>query len=112
MNNLNFKLIIDKAAIEKIVSVLKTKESHYFFRIDISAGGCSGFSSTFRIDNEISEEDIIIEDSGAKVVINKQLAELIEDAELKYHTDILSSYFNLDVKTAKSKCSCGTSFSL
>ena len=112
MDNSNFKLMVDKSAKDKIVSVLKTKDSSWFFRIDVSAGGCSGFSSTFKMDNVLDEEDIIIEDGGAKVVINKQLAELIGEAELKYQTDILSSFFNLDVKSAKSKCSCGTSFSL
>ena len=112
MTDNTFKLSISENALSKISSVLKDKPVGSFFRIDITSGGCSGFSTSFRIDSDISDEDIIINQNGIKVAIHKELAHLIGEAELKYNQDILSSYFNLDVKTATAKCSCGASFGL
>lgn len=111
-DEIKFKLEISESAFQKIHAVLQNKAIGSFFRIDISSGGCAGFSSSFRIDNIIEEHDLVIEKKDIKVVINQKVAEFIKEAELKYNTDILSSYFNLDVKTATNTCSCGSSFSL
>ncbi|MFL1780995.1 Iron-sulfur cluster insertion protein ErpA [Candidatus Hepatincolaceae symbiont of Richtersius coronifer] len=108
----NFKLSVSAAALSKISEVLKSKSEATFFRIEIKSGGCSGFSTSFKIDDNLQEEDLIIKQEGVKIVINNSLAEFIQTAELHFTKDILSSYFQLNVTTATGTCSCGSSFSV
>lgn len=109
---MSFNLDINDNALSKIKSVLINKDSSTFFRIEITPGGCSGFNTSFKLDDKITENDIIIKKDDISVVINKLVADLIQDAELNYITSILNSYFVLNVKIAKDKCSCGSSFGL
>lgn len=110
MENNTFNLSVTEGAINKIQEVLATKKPDTFFRIEVSSGGCAGFSVSFLLDSSIKSDDLVINYAGIKIVINKVIAEFIKDAELEYKKDILSSYFMLDVKTATEKCSCGSSF--
>jgi iron-sulfur cluster assembly accessory protein len=109
---MSFDLKINQTAIDKIKSVIQNHSSDTFLRIEINSGGCSGFNTTFKLDNLILEDDIIINQDNIKVVINKDIANLIEAGELNFNSSIMNSYFSLDVKKAKDKCSCGSSFSL
>ncbi len=106
----NFSIKINSTAVNRLKSVLPSKEAGSFLRIEVEAGGCSGFSVSYKIDNVIMPDDVIFKQDNIQVVMNQLLAEFIEDAELYFKTDILSSYFYLDVKTATAKCSCGSSF--
>jgi iron-sulfur cluster insertion protein len=109
---MSFILNINDSALKRIKEVLTNKSSDIIFKIEITPGGCSGFNTSFKLDNIITENDLIIEKDDVKVVIHKLAADLIQEAELTYNTSILNSYFALNVKTAKDKCSCGSSFSL
>ena len=109
---MSFNLKINQTAIDKIKSVVKNHTSDTFLRIEISSGGCSGFNTSFKLDNIILEDDLIIQKDNIKIVINKNIADLIQDAELNFNSSIMNSYFSLDVKIAKDKCSCGSSFGL
>ncbi|XWO13694.1 Iron-sulfur cluster insertion protein ErpA [Candidatus Hepatincola sp. Pdp] len=107
-----FNLTVTDSALTKIQEVLSNKPSDYFFRIEITSGGCAGFSTSFKIDNTIQKEDLIIKKHKVKIVINNTIANFIKDAELEYRSNIISSHFYLHIKTAKETCSCGSSFNI
>ncbi|MCL2567218.1 MAG: iron-sulfur cluster assembly accessory protein [Alphaproteobacteria bacterium] len=108
----NFKISISQSAVAKLKEVLAKKTSGTFLRIVVSSGGCAGFSSSFKLDTNLEDDDVEISQDGIKVVINKMIAEFIKDAELNYITSNLSSFFRLDVKQATENCSCGSSFNI
>lgn len=108
----NFKISLSESAVLKLKDVLSKKEKGSFLRVIVSSGGCSGFSTSFKIDNTHEEDDVEIIQDGVKIVINKMIAEFIKDAELNYITSNLSSFFRLDVKQATENCSCGSSFNM
>lgn len=112
IGNRVFNLTITESAFSKIKEVLANKSSKCFFRIEITSGGCAGFSTSFKIDDIIVAEDLIIKKSGIRIVINNSIANFIKDAELEYRSNIISSHFYLHIKTAKETCSCGNSFSM
>ncbi len=108
----NFSLSIDDAAYNKIKSVILSKKVFSYFSINVTSGGCSGFTTSFSIVDKTNEDDLQINYKDIIVIINNQIAEILEEATLTYKTDILNSYFMLDVKKATAKCSCGSSFGL
>lgn len=110
----SFHILVTDNAQHKIAEVLSKKNDDYFFQIVITPGGCSGFNTSFEINNQLNKDDVYISvnNKQAKVVINKLIGNFINDAVLHYKQGLLSSYFYLEVKTAKDQCSCGSSFSL
>lgn len=110
----NFTLTITENAYTKLTSVLLKKDKPTYFRLKISSGGCSGFSTMFALDeNYDNQEDLLLDfGNNVKIIIHKQVAELIGTAELHYKQDLLNSYFALNVAAAKESCSCGSSFGL
>lgn len=112
MTENNFKINLTENALKRLKEVLSKKDTGTFLRIVVSSGGCSGFTTSFKLDTENEEDDVEISKNGVKVVINKIIAEFIKDAELDYVTSNLSSFFRLDVKQATENCSCGSSFNI
>ena len=100
-------MIIHPSAIAKISS-LTTSESPYM-RIEIRAGGCSGFEKVFTLTDQVDHTDLIFE---GIVVIDPDSYSLISDAVFSYKKDISGSQFVLEIPQAQSNCGCGKSFGI
>ena len=105
-------LISDNAA--RRISELVTQEgkADVMLRIVISGGGCSGFRYGFELDDKKTDDDLVFEQGGARVVLDGVSLDLIKGAELDYVEDLIGSFFALKNPNASSTCGCGTSFSI
>ena len=78
-------------------------------RIEVTSGGCAGFKHHLSITNEIREDDVISEgvvvDTESLDLLGEFIVDFVED-------DLNGSYFKLDIKQAKSRCGCQSSFSI
>ena len=81
-------------------------------RITISGGGCAGFQYGFDFDDKISEDDLIFERDGVKVVIDEMSLSLVKNGEVDFKENLLGSFFAIENPNATSSCGCGTSFSI
>ena len=54
----------------------------------------------------------MIEQAGARVLIDPVSLDLLAGAELDYADELMGSYFAVRNPNAKSACGCGTSFSV
>ena len=100
-------ILLSKEAISK----LKTVKG--ILRVDISSGGCHGFSYDVKLDSKINQqEDQIIEQDGVKVVVDKLALTLIDGSTLDFKTTAMGSAFSLENPQAASSCGCGHSFSI
>ncbi len=105
-------LISDNAA--KRISELVEQEGNegVMLRIVISGGGCSGFRYGFELDDKKTDDDLIFEQGGIRVVVDEVSLGLINGAELDYVEDLIGSFFALKNPNASSTCGCGTSFAV
>ncbi len=106
-------LTITESAANK-VSELITSDGKIgsMLRITVSAGGCSGFSYGFDLDETRNDEDQIFEAHGVKVVIDDMSLEILGDSEIDFVDDLIGSAFKLNIPNATSSCGCGVSFSV
>jgi iron-sulfur cluster insertion protein len=81
-------------------------------RVAVLAGGCSGFQYKFDLDRQQAADDTVLEQSGARVLIDPASLDLLAGAELDYADELMGSYFTVRNPNATSSCGCGTSFSV
>ena len=83
------------------------------FRVAVLGGGCSGFQYQFDLDAApLAEDDLTIEQDGARVVIDPSSLGLLAGSQLDYTEELVGAAFSITNPNAKSGCGCGNSFSL
>jgi iron-sulfur cluster assembly accessory protein len=82
-------------------------------RIAVKAGGCSGFSYTFKWDDAARDTDrVFVGIGGAKVFVDPRSLKLLDGTVLDFDEhNLLATSFTLKNPHAKSTCGCGESFS-
>jgi len=81
-------------------------------RVYIIGGGCSGFQYGFAFDEDQKEDDIVIENQGAYLLVDAMSFQYLVGAEVDYKKDIDGSHFIIRNPNAKTTCGCGSSFSI
>jgi iron-sulfur cluster assembly protein len=102
--------ITDKAA-EKARALLQAREiPDGALRVFVAGGGCSGYQYGMALARSAEEDDIILEQSGVKLVIDPESAQYLEGAEIDYVEDVMKSGFSIFNPNAVKSCACGSSF--
>jgi iron-sulfur cluster assembly accessory protein len=102
--------ITDRAA-EKAKNLLETRGlSEGALRVFVVGGGCSGYQYGMALAQEIEDGDIIVEQSGVKILVDPDSAPLLNGAEIDYVDDLMKSGFTIFNPNAVKSCACGSSF--
>ena len=88
-----------------------------FLRVFVDAGGCSGFTYQFELDDEfIEDEDKVFEppgSDGARVVVDEASLNLIQGSKIDYVQEMIKSSFVVaENPQSESACGCGSSFAV
>ncbi|MBY7649434.1 MAG: iron-sulfur cluster insertion protein ErpA [Candidatus Liberibacter europaeus] len=103
---------ITDAAAKQIKSILTSENDKQALRISVEGGGCSGFSYKFDLASNICEDDIVFEEQGAKIFVDKISLEYLKNSEVDFVDNLLNKSFQIRNPNVSSKCGCGTSFSI
>ncbi|MCB8874793.1 HesB/IscA family protein [Acidisoma silvae] len=107
----NFGLT-DRAA-ARIAEILGSQAAPSALRVAVLAGGCSGFQYKFDLDETPpAEDDLVIEQSGARVLVDQGSLDLLGGAQLDYSDALMGAHFAIKNPNATSACGCGSSFSV
>ena len=105
-------LTMSAKASEKAKELFREKgmEAEGALRVFVVGGGCSGYQYGMALAREFEEDDLVIEHSGVKVVVDPDSAPLLEGAEIDYVDDLMKAGFTIHNPNAVKSCACGTSF--
>lgn len=105
--------VTDKAAfrIADIIAQQKLSDD-YFFRLTVEGGGCSGFQYKMDMDSALADDDVVIEHSGVRVVLDSVSAPYLNNSRLDYETSLGGSVLKVINPNASSSCGCGVSFNI
>ncbi|MBS3101295.1 iron-sulfur cluster assembly accessory protein [Candidatus Woesearchaeota archaeon] len=105
------EFIITNKAAEKLKDVLKenSKEGSGL-RVEIVPGGCSGFQYGLELDDNTTDLDIVFEEKGVKIMVNKENMAFLKGAKLDYVDSLQGGGFKISNPNAHSSCGCGQSF--
>ena len=111
MENTN-NISISKNAAEKIKNIISSQEKGLILKISVLGGGCAGFSYQFDLVKELDKGDLLLEENGAKVLIDEVPIPYLEGSIIDYKNDLIGQSFEIKNPNATSSCGCGTSFSM
>ncbi len=100
--------VTDKAA-EKIKALME-QEKKQGLRITVEPGGCSGQKYGMELDDKSTQEDIVVEEKGIKIFVDKKSMEKINGSNVDYVDSLQGAGFKISNPNATKTCGCGDSF--
>lgn len=101
------------AAYKRIAYLLSDEPEGTAFVVEVLGGGCSGFQYHFDLKKpEVSAEDLVVEQDGAKLVVDATSLDLLKGSVLDYVETLADAGFEIKNPNATAKCGCGNSFSV
>ncbi|TMF07606.1 MAG: iron-sulfur cluster assembly accessory protein [Chloroflexi bacterium] len=100
----------DKAAVKAKELFEQKGVTEGGLRVFVVGGGCSGYQYGMALAREFDDEDLVVEHSGIKLVVDPDSAPLLEGAEIDYVDDLMKAGFTIYNPNAVKSCACGTSF--
>jgi iron-sulfur cluster assembly accessory protein len=99
-------------AARQVATILQSEPAAKALRVEVLAGGCSGFQYKFDLTADQNPDDLVIESSGATVFVDPVSLDLLAGAELDFKDTLMGAHFAVQNPNATSSCGCGTSFSI
>jgi len=104
--------LTDNAA--KKVNALISEEGNpeLKLRVFVTGGGCSGFQYGFSFDENENEDDTVINNNGARLLVDPLSFQYLVGSRVDYTEGLEGSRFIVDNPLATTTCGCGMSFSM
>lgn len=101
------------AAAERVRDIMAKAEKPYVgLRVGVKNGGCAGQEYTFAYAETIELLDEVVEDKGAKVLIDPKAILFLIGSEIDYETTKLASKFVFRNPNQTDACGCGESVTI
>jgi iron-sulfur cluster assembly protein len=94
---------------------LKNKEglsNEHNIRVAVEGGGCSGLMYDLQFSAEQQPSDMIFEDKGIKIMVDKKSILYLAGTELDFSDGLNGKGFQFKNPNASRTCGCGESFSV
>ena len=105
-------LFLTDVAVEKVREVL-TREGvkEGGLRVAIVGGGCSGFQYNLSLDHSPRADDLVIEQSGVRLLLDPISHQYVYGTVIDYVNGLHGAGFKFVNPNANRTCGCGSSFS-
>lgn len=104
---------LTKTAAQRVETMLAKRGHGVGLRVATRKSGCSGFAYEVKYADEIEGDDIVFENHGVKVIVDKQSLSYIDGMQLDYvKTNALHEGFEFNNPNVKDMCGCGESFTV
>jgi len=100
------------AAADRVRSFLGTRGQGIGLRLGVRKTGCSGFAYVINYADETTPTDIVFEDQGVKVFVDRDSLPYIDGTEVDFVKQGLNEAFKFRNPNTKGECGCGESFNV
>jgi iron-sulfur cluster assembly protein len=106
-------LSLSDAAAERIKQLMaRSGKDGAGLRIGVKNGGCAGMEYTMEFVDEPEKFDEVVEDKGARVIIESKAVLFLFGTRMDYEVTKLRSGFTFENPNQTSACGCGESIEL
>lgn len=103
---------LSNAAAKRIAEIVGNESGKQALRVSVEGGGCSGFSYKFDLAEAPGDDDVVIANGDAKVLIDSLSLVYMAGSEIDFVDNLLGQSFQIKNPNAVASCGCGTSFSI
>ena len=100
------------AAADRVRSFLGTRGQGIGLRLGVRKTGCSGFAYVINYADETTPADLVFEDQGVKVFVDRDSLPYIDGTEVDFVKQGLNEAFKFRNPNTKGECGCGESFNV
>ncbi len=100
------------AAADRVKNFLGRRGHGLGLRLGVKKTGCSGFAYVVNYADEINANDLVFEDQGVKVIVDKESLGLIDGTQVDFVKQGLNEAFRFRNPNVKGECGCGESFTV
>jgi iron-sulfur cluster assembly accessory protein len=99
-------------AFKRLAEINGAAESAQCLRVAVEGGGCSGFQYEIKLEEDVSDDDMVLEKNGQKVLVDSVSLPFLTNAVIDFSQELIGARFVIENPNATSSCGCGTSFSM
>jgi iron-sulfur cluster assembly protein len=103
---------LTSAAADRVRSFLGRRGHGVGLRLSVKKTGCSGFAYVVNYADEIGADDVVFEDQGVKVIVDRASLGFIDGTEVDFVKQGLNEAFRFRNPNVKGECGCGESFTV
>jgi iron-sulfur cluster assembly protein len=103
---------LTSAAADRVRSFLVRRGHGVGLRLSVKKTGCSGFAYVVNYADEIGADDVVFEDQGVKVIVDRPSLGFIDGTEVDFVKQGLNEAFRFRNPNVKGECGCGESFTV
>ncbi|HRD77659.1 MAG TPA: iron-sulfur cluster assembly accessory protein [Hyphomicrobiaceae bacterium] len=105
-------ITVTSRAAARICDIGRAEAAPAILRVSVDGGGCSGFQYRFDLVGASDPDDTIVDNGGAKVVVDPVSLPYLLGSEIDFVDDLIGAGFKIKNPNATASCGCGTSFSV
>jgi len=101
---------LTESAARRVSDHLHARGRGLGLRLGVRKSGCSGFAYVIDFADEIAASDVVFDDRGVRVVVDRDDLPLIDGTEVDFIKQGLNESFRLRNPNVTDECGCGESF--
>ena len=103
---------LTESAADRIKTFIAARGHGIGLRLGVRKTGCSGFAYVVNYADEIAADDVVFEDQGVKVIVDRASLGYIDGTEVDFVKQGLNEAFRFRNPNVKGECGCGESFTV
>ncbi len=105
-------ITLTDSAAERVREFIAKRGTAVGLRVGVKKTGCSGFAYVINYAECIETDDVVFEDGGITVIVDRESLGLIDGTEIDFVKEGLNEAFKFRNPKASGECGCGESFSV
>jgi iron-sulfur cluster assembly accessory protein len=105
------EISLTPSAAKRVAWIAERQSKPPVLRLAVDGGGCAGFTYTFELAEQESD-DAVAETDGVKLVVDPVSLDLVRGSAVDFVEDLGGAAFKVTNPIAQSGCGCGSSFSV
>lgn len=111
-NNSDPLHVTESAAAKVTQLITEENDPQLKLRVYIVGGGCAGFQYGFAFDKQQNEDDTIISNKSASIIVDSMSLQYLSGSTIDYVNGLQGAHFVVSNPNANTTCGCGSSFSV
>ena len=103
---------LTESAARRVSTYLSRRGGGVGLRLGVRRTGCSGFAYVVDYADDVRADDVVFEDHGVKVVVDRDALELLDGIQVDFVKNGLNETFQFRNPNSTGECGCGESFSV